>query len=76
MRKDNEIPLMQQAVLHWYRYYEVSPDEPSSRVLRLAATKLYGEGYRSVEDIATMLIGTYVGIWSTKVNAPGSSAVH
>jgi hypothetical protein len=67
---------MSEAVQTWYRFYELRPDEQSSQVLSEAAISLYNEGYRSVDDIATALIGTYVGIWSTKVNAPTSLAIH
>lgn len=28
-----------------------------------AATDLFNNGYRSADDIATMLIGNYVGLW-------------
>jgi hypothetical protein len=67
---------MSEAVRNWYRFYEVPPNKQSSQVLCTAAINLYNEGYRSVDDIATVLIGTYVGIWSTKVNAPTSATIH
>ncbi|KQV18240.1 hypothetical protein ASC97_29690 [Rhizobium sp. Root1203] len=76
MKKEPDFRTMSEAVQHWYRFYEVPPNDQSSQVLCTAAISLYNEGYRSVDDIATALIGTYVGIWSTKVNAPTSSAIH
>ncbi|NKL39753.1 hypothetical protein GFL57_01755 [Rhizobium leguminosarum bv. viciae] len=46
------------------------------RLLCDAAIELYNEGCRSVEEMATLLIGTYVGLPATRVNAPSSSSVH
>jgi hypothetical protein len=71
-----EFRLMSEAVQAWYRFYEVSPDDRASHVLCNAAIDLYNDGYRTVDDIATVLIGTYVGIWSTKINAATSTSVH
>lgn len=71
-----EFRLMSEAVQAWYRFYEVSPDDRASQVLCNAAIDLYNDGYRTVDDIATVLIGTYVGIWSTKINAATSTSVH
>ncbi|PZM16444.1 hypothetical protein [Rhizobium tubonense] len=68
--------VMSQAVLAWYRYYEIDPEVPPSIVLCTAALDLYKDGYRSVDEIANMLIGIYVGVYSTRVNAPSSVAVH
>jgi hypothetical protein len=76
MKKERDFRAMSEAVQNWYRFYEVPPNEQSSQVLCTAAINLYNEGYRSADDIATALIGTYVGVWSTKVNAPASSAIH
>ncbi|ACS60070.1 conserved hypothetical protein (plasmid) [Rhizobium leguminosarum bv. trifolii WSM1325] len=44
--------------------------------LRDAAIELYNKDCRSVEEMATVLIGTYVGLAATRVNAPSSSSVH
>jgi hypothetical protein len=71
-----DIALLSEAVQRWYRFYEVSPDEAVSDVLCSAALGLYREGHRSLEDIATVLIGTYVGISATRVNATTSQLVH
>lgn len=68
--------MLSRAVQRWYRYYEVEQDDRASHVLRHAAITLFNDGYRSEDDIATMLIGTYVGLNSTKVNALTSSSVH
>jgi hypothetical protein len=43
---------------------------------RNAALNLYRDGYRTIDDIATVLIGTYVGLSATRINAPTSEAVH
>ena len=75
-QQDSEYRLTSEAVQTWYRFYEVSPDDRASHVLCTAAIDLYQHGYRTADDIATMLIGTYVGIWSTKVNASTSASVH
>ncbi|MBY5801136.1 hypothetical protein [Rhizobium leguminosarum] len=68
--------LMSKAVRAWYRYYEVEWDDQASSFLCDAAIGLYDEGCRSVEEMATVLIGTYVGLAATRVNAPSSSSVH
>jgi hypothetical protein len=75
-QQDSEYRLTSEAVQRWYRFYEVLPDDRASRVLCAAAVDLYQHGYRTADEIATMLIGTYVGIWSTKVNAATSQSVH
>jgi hypothetical protein len=71
-----DIDLLSEAVQRWYRFYEVPPDEAATDILCSAALGLYREGHRSLEDIATVLIGTYVGISATRVNAPTSQSVH
>jgi hypothetical protein len=71
-----DVALLSQAVQQWYRFYEVPLDETASDTLCGAALELYTQGHRTVEDIATILIGTYVGISSTRVNAPTFRSVH
>ncbi|MGO6727864.1 hypothetical protein ELI54_30075 (plasmid) [Rhizobium ruizarguesonis] len=72
----NDHLLMSKAVREWYRYYEVEWDDQASSFLCDAAIEFYNEGCRSVEEMATLLIGTYVGLAATRVNAPSSSSVH
>ncbi|MGM5056121.1 hypothetical protein ACD589_15740 [Rhizobium sp. 814_E9_N1_1] len=72
----NDHLLMSKAVREWYRYYEVEWDDQASSFLCDAAIELYNEGCRSVEEMATVLIGTYVGLAATRVNAPSSSSLH
>jgi hypothetical protein len=67
---------MAEAVQAWHRHYGIIPNEQSTSVLCLAAIELYNEGYRSLDEIAAMLISTYVGKEATRVNAPTSAAVH
>jgi hypothetical protein len=71
-----DVAVLSEAVQRWYRYYEVSVDDTATETLCGAALELYNEGHRTVEEIATILIGTYVGISSTRVNAPTSQSVH
>ena len=73
---DLEFRLLSDAVQQWYRYYEVTPDEQCSSTLCNAAIDLFNRGYRTADDVATMLIGTYVGRWATRVNMPISSTIH
>ncbi|MBY3043718.1 hypothetical protein [Rhizobium leguminosarum] len=73
---ENDHLLMSKAVREWYRHYEVEWDDQASSFLCDAAIELYNEGCRSVEEMATVLIGTYVGLAATRVNAPTSSSVH
>jgi hypothetical protein len=74
--RDKDFRMLSEAVQAWYRYYEVAPDEQASHTLCSAAIDLFNEGYRTCDGIATMLIGTYVGRWSTRVNAPTSQSIH
>lgn len=67
--------MLSRAVQRWFRNYEVEHDDHASHVPRYAAIALFNDGYRSEGDIATMLIGTYVGLSSKKVNALTSSIV-
>ncbi|AUW42658.1 hypothetical protein [Rhizobium leguminosarum] len=79
MKKELDKPdfkTMSEAVQAWYRYYEVDPKDGLSDVLRQATIEFYQEGHRTSDDIATALIGTYVGIHATRVNAPTSAALH
>ncbi|NLS07955.1 hypothetical protein HGP14_32530 [Rhizobium sp. P32RR-XVIII] len=68
--------MLSRAVQRWHRDYEVKHDDHASHVVRHAVIALFNDGYRSEGDIATLLIGTYVGLSSTKVNALTSSSVH
>lgn len=68
--------MLSQAVQAWYRYYEVVPDDQASNTLGAAAIQFFNDGHRSLDEITTMLIVTYVGRWATRVNAPTSNAVH
>ena len=64
------------AVQAWYRFYHEKPELGASSILCRAAIQLYGDGHRSVEDIATILVGTYVGMVATRVNSATSSSIH
>ena len=68
--------MLSEAVQAWYRYYEVKPDEQASAVLCSAAIDLFHQGYHSADDIAIVLIGTYIGKLSTRINAPSSTSLH
>lgn len=73
---ERDIRTISDAVQTWYRYYEVSPDEKVSKTLCTAAIRFFNDGYQSSDDISTLLIGTYVGRWATRVNAPTSDSSH
>lgn len=73
---DPDFKTMSEAVQAWYRFYQIDSRRGLSDLLCQAAIDLYREGHRSSDDIATVLIGTYVGIDATRVNAPTSAAVH
>ncbi|WP_246705533.1 hypothetical protein [Rhizobium sp. P40RR-XXII] len=72
----SDCQMLAEAVLQWYHFYEVPPDDEASRALVGAALEFFHDGYHTTEDIAVMLIGTYIGIWPTKFNAPTSAAIH
>jgi hypothetical protein len=79
MKTDREKPdfkTMSEAVQAWYRFYELDPKDGLSHVLCQAAIDFYQAGHCTADDIATALIGNYVGIHATRVNAPTSAAVH
>jgi hypothetical protein len=73
---DEDFRMLSEAVQAWYRFYEVDPDDQASHTLACAAIQFFNDGHRSLDDITTMLIGTYVGKWATRINAPTSAAVH
>lgn len=64
------------AVSAWYHYYGATWDDRASSILCDAAIAIFDGGCRSVDGIAAALIGSYVGILGTRVNAPTSEAVH
>ena len=74
--RDRNFRILSEAICKWYSYYDENPDDRSSQTLCNAAVKLFNEGFRTSEDIVTQLIGTYIGIWSTRVNALTSDSVH
>jgi hypothetical protein len=74
--KEPEFKTMSDAVQAWYRFCDLDPKDGLSNVLFQAAIDFYNEGHRSTDDIAAALIGTYVGIHATRVNAPTSAALH
>lgn len=71
-----DLDVVSQAVTDWFRFYEVDPDQQAIQILARAAGELYLGGYHSADDLATSLIGTYIGRWSLMVNAPTSASVH
>ncbi|MGZ2432627.1 hypothetical protein [Rhizobium redzepovicii] len=68
--------IISKAVSQWYRHYNAAWDDDASSFLCDAAIELFNEGCHSVDEMATALIGAYVGLAATRVNAPSSSAVH
>lgn len=69
---DYDTRLLSDAVRAWFDYYELGPDERAMERLCSAAIGLYDDGCRSLDHLATTLIGTYVGLWDTRVNSPSS----
>jgi len=75
--EDNkDYSIMSRAVQAWYRFYEADWNDETSSFLCSAAIELFNGGCRSSDDMATALIGTYVGLAATRVNAPSSNAIH
>jgi hypothetical protein len=75
-RVDHNFRMLAEAVNAWFAYYEVEPHEQAYEALSTAALSLYHQGHRNLEDLSTMLIGTHVGPWAVRVNAPSSDGVH
>ncbi|PZM14839.1 hypothetical protein CPY51_09015 [Rhizobium tubonense] len=73
---EKEYRIISQAVQAWYRFYGDDWDDEASSFLCSAAIKLYNGGCRSTEDLATTLIGTYVGLAATRVYARSSVTLH
>jgi hypothetical protein len=67
---------MSLAVQNWYRFYEVEWNDEVSSFLCSAAIALYNDGCRCADEMATTLIGEYVGLVATRINAPTSMSVH
>ncbi len=74
--RQNAMKMLSSAVQRWYRHYSDEHDERTSDVLCQATIALFEQGHRSEDEIVTLLIGSYVGLDSTRVNAPTSSSVH
>jgi hypothetical protein len=74
-QKPDHASSLSAAIAEWYRFYGVVPDASASNVLCDAAMALSAEGYAG-EEIAAILISVYVGILSTRVNAPTSQSLH
>ena len=66
---------LRNALLMWFRVYEVPFDAEAATVLYDAALPLYWEGHGE-QHIADHLIQAYGGLLSTRINAPSSSARH
>jgi len=73
---DDSLGTISRAVTAWLRFYDVEPDDQVLDGLARAARDHYLEGYRTSDDLATYLIGTYVGRWSMMINAPTSNSSH
>ncbi|TAX22738.1 hypothetical protein ELI02_33840 [Rhizobium leguminosarum] len=74
--EEDLVLLLANAVDQWFRYYAVEHDDRVRDVLCNAGLDFYKAGYRSEDDLATLLIGTFVGLASTKINTPASATVH
>lgn len=68
--------ILAEAVQRWFEFYEVDRTRRIDKILCEAAMRIYRGGYHSVDDVATVLIATYVGILATTINAPSSASVH
>lgn len=73
---DHYLATVSRAVTMWQVFYEVEPEDKVLDTLNRIARDHYLEGYRTSDDLATYLIGTYVGRWSMMVNAPTSNSSH
>jgi len=73
---DDSAATISRAVTMWQIFYEVEPQDKVLDILVRAARDHYVERYRTPNDLATYLIGTYVGRWSMMINAPTSNSSH
>ncbi len=77
--RDNISPdaaMLAEAVQRWFDFHEVKRTERVDKIVCEAAIRIYKQGYRSVDDVATVLIATYFGPLAIEVNALSSSSVH
>ncbi|MBB4276194.1 hypothetical protein [Rhizobium mongolense] len=74
--REPDFAVLSRAVGEWYHYYQVAPDDETTDFLCASALAFFHDGYRTSDDIATLLIGTHIGEVATRVNARSSSAVH
>jgi hypothetical protein len=72
----SELRTLSEAVQRWFDFYQAESDENVSQTLCDAAVALYRDGHRQAADIATILIGTFIGPLSARVNAPSSASIH
>lgn len=74
---DDSLGTISRAMTAWLRFYDVEPEDKVLDVLARAARDHYSEGYRTPDDLATYLIGTYLGWWSVMMtNATTSNSIH
>ncbi|WP_320204009.1 hypothetical protein [Agrobacterium rosae] len=74
---DHFLATVSRAVTMWQVFYEVDPEDKVLDTLIRLARDHYGEGYQTSDDLATYLIGTYLGRWSVMMtNAPTSNSIH
>ncbi len=73
---DDSLGTISRAVTAWLRFYDVEPEDKVLDVLARVARDHYSEGYRTPDDLATYLIGTYLGRSSVMINAPTSNSSH
>jgi hypothetical protein len=74
VNENAEAPLLQ-AIVEWFSFYSVPFEEEVANVLCDRAIMLYNQG-ASGSEITEHLLTHFVGLVSTKANAPTSSALH
>lgn len=67
--------VISKAVSEWYRT-TMSPGMTTRRPYCAMQPSNSMGGCRSVDEMATVLIETYVGLAATRVNSPSSDAIH
>ena len=68
-------PHLLKAVVAWFRFYKEPFAQKTADFLCRLAIAGYLSGHRGT-DLSEFLIHGYVGVISTKVNAPTSIAIH
>ncbi|WP_064705868.1 hypothetical protein [Rhizobium bangladeshense] len=71
-----DVNVLSDAVRTWFLHNHAKPTEPAMQLLCSAAVDLFNQGYRTREELVTLLIMKFDSRHSLQVNAPTSTSHH